>query len=249
MRPVVFAFLPGKSQCIYARFFSLLLNSITKLGLTFSPTNAMQDFETAAHTAIKDVFHGVSTTGCFFHFTQCIWRKAQSTGLQMLYRDNSDVKILVRRAAILPLVPLDAIEDVWFQALEDRDDADISDVTQTFTDYVTDQWVDGDRLQWNHFGTNGPRTTNNLEGWHSKLKKMAQHSHPNIFNSIQMIKDVQNAIEINAMQRDAGGTTRPKSKKYVTIDRRLTTLRQRYQDGIIELMDYADSASELLHLG
>ncbi|KAK3088113.1 hypothetical protein FSP39_014878 [Pinctada imbricata] len=105
----------------------------------------MLDFETAAHNALKDTFHGLTTKGCFFHYTQCIWRRAQATGLQLPYQDNNAVKTLVRRAAILPLIPLDAIEDVWFQALEDRDEADITDLTDPFTDYVTDQWIEGHR--------------------------------------------------------------------------------------------------------
>lgn len=217
-------------------------------GLQFTATNAYLDFETAAHNAIKDVFPGVHTKGCFFHYAQAIWKKTQASGLQIPYRDNNDVKTLVRRAAILPLIPMDAIEDVWFQALEDRDDANITQITQTFTDYVTEQWVEGDRTRWNHFGTQGPRTNNNIEGWHSKIKKMTQQAHPNIFTAIKMFKDVQNANDINRIQRAAGGTTRPRAKKYMNIDRRLATLKNRYQTGIIDLMTYADSASELLHL-
>jgi len=34
-------------------------------------------------------------------------------------------------------------------ALEDLEDADIPHDTQTFTDYITEQWVEGDRLVWN----------------------------------------------------------------------------------------------------
>jgi hypothetical protein len=66
----------------------------------------------------------------FFHYTQAIWRKAQLTGLQIPYRDNDDVKTLVRRAALLPLIPLNKIEDVWFAALEDRDEADLTVMTE-----------------------------------------------------------------------------------------------------------------------
>jgi hypothetical protein len=69
------------------------------------------------------------------------------------YRDNDDVKTLVRRAAILPLMLLASVQDVWFQALGDRDNADITQLIQHFTDYVTDQWVEGDRSLWNHYGT------------------------------------------------------------------------------------------------
>ena len=99
----------------------------------------------------------------------------KSTGKRTLipYRDNDDVRTLVRRAGILLLIPLASVEDVWFHALEDRDNADITQLAQPFTDYVTDQWVEGDRSFWNHYGTEGPRTTNNIEGWHSKLKKIS----------------------------------------------------------------------------
>ena len=48
---------------------------------------------------------------------------------------------------------LASVQDVWFQALGDRDNADITQLIQHFTDYVTDQWVEGDRSLWNHYGT------------------------------------------------------------------------------------------------
>ncbi len=44
-------------------------------------------------------------------------------------------------------------------------------------------------------------------------------------------------------------STDPETKKYANIKRRLQTLKERYQDGIIDLMTYADSALEPLHLG
>ena len=48
--------------------------------------------------------------------------------------------------------------------------------------------------------------------------------------------------------QDSSLIRRP-TKKYANIKRRLQTPKERYQDGIIDLMTYADSASELLHLG
>ena len=59
--------------------------------------------------------------------------------LKIPYREDDNVKKLIRRAAVLLLDPLDSIEDVWFQALEDRDEADLTELTETFTDYVTEQ--------------------------------------------------------------------------------------------------------------
>eukprot|EP00105_Crassostrea_gigas_P021897 XP_011441209.1 PREDICTED: uncharacterized protein LOC105337957 [Crassostrea gigas] len=136
MTPVVYALLPGKNQATYTRLFTLLSDKMNDLGLQFSPTSALADSETAVHTcnSIRDVSPGITSKGCFFHSTQAVWRKAQITCLQIPYRKDDNVKKLIRRAAVLPLVPLDSIEDVWFQALEDRDEADLTEVTETFTD-------------------------------------------------------------------------------------------------------------------
>lgn len=76
-----------------------------------------------------------------------------------------------RRAAILPPpVPLDSSEDVWFRALKNNV-ADLTDPTKIFTDYVTEQRVNGDRLLWNHFDIGGPRTNNSLKEWQGRLKR------------------------------------------------------------------------------
>ncbi|XP_065941874.1 uncharacterized protein [Magallana gigas] len=91
--------------------------------------------------------------------------------------------------------------------LEDRDEADLTEVRETFTDYVTEQWVNGDRLIWNHFGTNGPRTNNNLKAWHGKLKRMALHAHPNIYTVIKIFKDIQNGKEILQIQKQRSTRT------------------------------------------
>jgi hypothetical protein len=39
-------------------------------------------------------------------------------------------------------------------------------------DYVTTQWIEGGLTlrQWNHFGSQGPRTNNHVEGWHHRLQ-------------------------------------------------------------------------------
>lgn len=86
--------------------------------------------------------------GCFFHYTQCIWRKTY-------YKENDGITKLVRRAAVLPLVPQNEIEDVWFNALQDIGDPDNVLDTTTFTDYVTERWVETHIFLWNHYLTRG----------------------------------------------------------------------------------------------
>ncbi len=194
------------------------------------------------------MFSFLQVKGCFFHFTQCIWRKAQTTGLQIPYQQNDDIRQLVRRAAALPLVPIHQVRDAWTNTLQDLEDTDLPVNTTSFTNYVSNQWIERDNDTWNHFSTEGPRTTNHLEAWHGKLKKKVQHSHPNIFTIIQIFKDIQAANEINQIQLQAGGTQRPRPKKYRTIDSRISTLKERLTSNILTLMDYVDLVSQLLHL-
>ena len=171
------------------------------------------------------------------------------TGLQISYRDNEDIRKLVRRAAALPLVPEHQVEDAWFHCLQDLDDTDLPVDTTPFTDYIIAQWIERDHTVWNHFNTEGPRTTNHIEAWHGKVQKKLQHCHPKIYTIIQAFKDIQTSNEIHRLQLQAGGTQRLRPRKYRNIDSRLRLLKQRFTSNHIDLMTYIDQASELLHLG
>lgn len=48
------------------------------------------DFERAFVNAAEESFNGVDISGCFFHFTQCIWREIKGTGLKNFYSDSAD---------------------------------------------------------------------------------------------------------------------------------------------------------------
>ena len=114
MYPLVFALLPGKDEVIYTHFFSQIRHQ-----LQLQPDTVFIDYETATNNTARTVFPGVIVKGCFFHFTQCIWRKTQKCGLQTYYKENNDITRLVRLVTVLPLVPQHLVEDVWFNALED----------------------------------------------------------------------------------------------------------------------------------
>jgi hypothetical protein len=51
---------------------------------------------------------------------------------------------------------------VCLNPLEDIGDADNLPDTTSFTDYVTELWVEGHRFLWNYYQTEGPHTTNHL---------------------------------------------------------------------------------------
>ena len=52
----------------------------------------------------------------------------------------------------------------------------------------------------------GPGTNNNLEGWHSKVKKIKNHL--NIFEIVELFKKEQASTQVKIRQLMAGGTRR-----------------------------------------
>ena len=69
---------------------------------------------------------------------------------------------------------------------------------------------------WNHFQNSGPRTNNHLEGWHYHLNWLARIAHPNLFETIELIKNEQASTEVQMIQLAAGGQPRPKKEKLLS---------------------------------
>ena len=163
-------------------FFNLLQEH-----MPFTPTRAFADFKVAVHNAIRLVIQGITIEGCVFQCVQC----AQTIWLQ--YYTEKTRRSEFPRAAVLPLMT--AYKTFWFHALEDLKDATWPPALYKL--HIQEQWIEGHRLVWNHFGSEGPRTTNNIEAVHGKMKRNFQHIHPNIFTIIQTYKEIQISNDIN----------------------------------------------------
>ena len=186
-----------------------------ELVLTSSVHHAMQ---LPTHFQLQNYIYG-----CLFHYLKTIWRRTQEGGLQTAYKDVPDVTKLVRRAACLPLLPLNKVEDFWLS-----------------------HW----RIQqWNHYQTEGPRINNHLEGWHNKLKKKVGITHRTIYKLIDEFKKEQAVNEVKIEQYSNGGHKRKRAKKYHEIDTRLATLKTELTIGTKTFIEYGDAASYLLKLG
>ncbi|XP_048775286.2 uncharacterized protein LOC125679874 [Ostrea edulis] len=110
--PLVFGLLSNKTEDTYERFSTLLKNAVHERPSMLTPGHWILDSEVAAHNAIRASFLLTSTKGCFFHYTQRKWRKVQSTGLEVTFREDEYFHQLVRRATVVPLVPENIVENV-----------------------------------------------------------------------------------------------------------------------------------------
>ena len=143
--------------------------------------------------AVQEVLNNARIRGSLFHFSQALWRKVQDLGLPILYKEDQAFNRLVRRAAALPLVPLNQVHHVWMMALNEVADEEVD----RFKDYVTTTWVDDIDARfpielWSQYDNiAGIRTNNHLEGWHSKIDYAISRSHSNIFALIELLIEEQ----------------------------------------------------------
>ncbi|CAF4262164.1 unnamed protein product, partial [Rotaria sordida] len=75
--------------------------------------------------------------GCFFHFSQAIWRQVQRKGLVTKYKEDEYFRLNVRKLIALAFVPVDEIT-TGFELIANQFDDDADDLL----DYFEKTWTD-----------------------------------------------------------------------------------------------------------
>lgn len=105
------------------------------------PTSFMSDFEDALRNALRSVYPGVESKGCWFHFTQALRRKCKSIpGMWVAVQTSEDgANILLKKFRALALVPADQMWEA-FQML--RIEAhQFGQLFDAFVNYFEQQWM------------------------------------------------------------------------------------------------------------
>ena len=185
--PLVYCLLSGKTQEVYEKVFSILTEEMDNLHAQPCIVRATADFEITLINAIKGQFPAVAFKGCFFRFSQAVWRKVQSLGLQEEYKTNPDLVKTVSKMLSLSLCPVCYIWIAWSAIVVDAPQvANIDDLCEHFEN----TWLNGNfpLPSWNHYSTDGARTNNHVESWHKKLNAAAGKTHPNVFELVEFFK-------------------------------------------------------------
>ena len=69
------------------------------------PTTVMSDWETGARNALKEEYPTTKLSGCWFHYTQAIWRRSQKAGLIQVFRENTEFTAFIRNLMVIPFPP------------------------------------------------------------------------------------------------------------------------------------------------
>ena len=70
--------------------------------------------------------------------------------------------------------------------------------------YFECTWLGGQFVpaKWNMYSEEGPRTNSHLEGWHSKVKKIAGKNHLNIFEMVELFKSRNKVVDGRRDQKE-----------------------------------------------
>ncbi|CAF1330380.1 unnamed protein product [Rotaria magnacalcarata] len=182
--PFVWCLTPKKTQPRYEKIFNILKKKADKYGGKFEPQQVYLDSEVAAINALENVvssdlnkamdmsigsFPNVVIHGCWYHFTQSIYRNIQKIGLASMYEKKKDAQTWLRSFMALPLVKHSAL-DASVKLLMDNPPAS-NNLLNQFIEYFQNQWIIRVPSKYWNIGPIHLRSNNAVEGmvqiWHA----------------------------------------------------------------------------------
>ena len=217
--PCVYALLPNKSQATY----TMLLQQLMTINGNLNPVTIMVDFEQAMINSVHQVLPNTQVKGCFYHFSQNVYRKIQEHGLQQRYQEDTDFALKLRMIPALTFVlPQDVIA-AFEEYFEDTYAGRSQHQRRRPPIFGNDLWNMFDRAQ-----DELPRTNNSVEGWHRSFQSNVGSNHPNFWNFVDFIKREQALQQVHLTQALAGHAPQPGRKTYSDLKARILTILRDY---------------------
>lgn len=256
--PTVFILMSERSTSSYIRALTKVKNLHTNL----RPLSIMTDFEHAALLAFRGVFPDAEQRGCFFHLSQCIWRRLQQTdGLQHQYTTDPEFALSIRQLAALAFVPTVDIVQAFNDLLDSTFFQDNEEIIRDLLNYFEDTWIGrptrrGGRREptfshslWNCYDAvlhDLPKTNNAIEGWHRGFSELLGASHPSIWKLIEGLQKEQSMNEMTIEQYIAGQQPAPGRRIYRDTAARIKAIVADYVNR--PLLDYLRGIAHNLNL-
>lgn len=213
--PLIYCLSTRKTQNFYTQMMGRIRDHASELNLHFNPQIIMSDFELAFINAARDIFPNSEVKGCLFHYTSSIWKMAVVKGLKQQYTNDQQVRDVVQRLLALPFIPINDVNDVFDQIVDSIEDSDNAVILDYLCTYVERTYVRGRRGNSARFPPNiwstydlvmnrYQRSTNSVEGWHSKFQKVIVSHHSGIWKFMEHVLKDQNENEVLMLQLAAG---------------------------------------------
>jgi len=228
LMPLVYALMSRKSEGCYRRLFQDLTDFGVEYDIHLQPQFILTDFEQAAINATSREFQRVQNKGCFFHLSQSIYRKIQSSGLSVQYGTDENFSLLIRHIPALAFLPPNDIPAA-FDELKGHLPSEANVIVQWFEDnYVHGRvrrilrdenvmrapplfpptfWSVIDNIEYAF-----PRTQNSVEAWHRRWETLVGVSHLGVFKIIKEMQKEQNRVQLD-IESILRGAPRPSLRR------------------------------------
>ena len=107
--PVVWGWLPDKSETSYKVFFALVDKKLKELGLDLNVRSILCDFELNILKAIDEMVD-CEVYGCFFHHKKCYQTRVDRKGFKSRYENDEKFYEFINQSSALAHLPIDDIE-------------------------------------------------------------------------------------------------------------------------------------------
>ena len=253
--PLIFVLMQAKSQNAYEDVLNLLMKLRIDNELDIADNiEIMLDFEKASANAFQNVIPNVTIRRCLFHLSQNVYRKIQECGLTTLYKSEEVSRCRLKMLPALSFLPTKDVK-VGFNSIREGSSLQLLPVIDYFDyNYVHGKFKYATRSgikifdnpsypidEWNasiSIGSNKPRTSNYIEGWHNKLRVLCNGTHINLWELLELLLGEHHAVWINMQQHLINGAQLVKSKKQCNKDLNIAKLFAKYNAGVLPIDDY-----------
>jgi hypothetical protein len=246
--PTVFVLMPNRTEATYRR----MLNALKNLNRNLNPQTILTDFELASIKAFRRAFPNSTQRGCFFHLSQCIFRKIQQNqNILDKYSEEPDFALQIRQLACLAFVPIDDVVKSFEELTDSSFFTENSEILNPLINYFEDVWIGRftrrnqrqnpmfSHSLWNCYEStlqDLPKTNNSVEGWHNSFSSLINATHPSIWKFINELKKEQNLNEIKIEQYIAGQNPPAGTRIYKDTTEKIKSIVLDY--GNRSLLDY-----------
>ncbi|KAF9420030.1 hypothetical protein HW555_003624 [Spodoptera exigua] len=222
--PLVYALLLNKKQATYEILFQIIKSQVPD----WNPKKFQSDYEAAAMNAMQKIMPNCKIVGCYFHFKSALRKKAKELKLNK----NPVHKAHVAICGALSLLPQHLISDGYLYIMEDCSN---NGQILAFNDYFVNAWIESSFFgKWSFYGERF-RTTNHLEGWHSKLNKGISNAKPSFIKFLDLLLKNIKEFDLKIKQFEQGIPISYRNKNVIDFDKRLAHIITQHQNCEITL--------------
>ncbi|XP_028967754.1 uncharacterized protein LOC114828306 [Galendromus occidentalis] len=199
--------------------YAWVLRCLKEKASTLEVPSYMGDWDLAIRAAVHSEFPQATLHGCWFHYSQCLVRRAGGMGLATAIRRPGLVLSRFLSFLALPLLPAPLIVSTfeYFSEQARLSHAGFS----KFLKYVESHWLN--TVGPGNLSVHGlvQRTNNDVESHNAKLLRQARRSHGTVWNIISVLMGLLQDAAVDRVSHEIGDTNLLSKPSRATKDNRM----------------------------